>query len=146
MKEGRLSSCGFGPTVTSGWLAVSSSTHLSIAPSRVISWLGVAPVAQFSSGPSCGQRTRGACRSEGLVCGQHVPERFGQLAGDRQRRDLAAAFAAVAGAGAFQGRRGGRGGGGGGGGVGQRPAAEGGGPFLPGAAAGLFCRLGGPRG
>src|SRR5438034_4483228 len=55
----------------------------SMAPSvAVMSWVGAAPVAQFSSGPSCGQGRRGASRSKGLTGGQHVPDRFAQPAGD----------------------------------------------------------------
>src|SRR5215218_7515447 len=68
----------------------------------VMSWMGVAPVAQFSSGPSCGQRTPGACRSEGLVVGEHVPDRVGELARDREGGDLAAALAPVPGAAALE--------------------------------------------
>jgi hypothetical protein len=60
-KKGRLSKVGFASAVTSGGLGASSSAHLSIAPSRVMSWMGVAPVAQFSLGPS------------------RRPERFGRL-------------------------------------------------------------------
>jgi len=39
-----------------------------------------------------------------LVVGEHVPDRFGQLASDRQGGELAAAFLPVAGAGALEGR------------------------------------------
>src|SRR5262249_53668929 len=57
---------------------------------------GFAPVAQFTRGPSCGQNLLGACRSKGLVAVEHVPDRFGEFAGDVEHGDLAAAFAAVA--------------------------------------------------
>src|SRR6266508_7019499 len=69
-----------------------------MAPSlTATSWVGAAPVAQFLSGPSCGQGGWGACRSKGTVLGQHVPDRFGLAAGDLDRGDLGATFAAVAG-------------------------------------------------
>src|SRR6266545_417386 len=81
-----------------GALVVSSVAHLSMAPSlTATSWVGAAPVAQFLSGPSCGQGGWGACRSKGTVLGQHVPDRFGLAAGDLDRGDLGATFAAVAG-------------------------------------------------
>jgi hypothetical protein len=51
-KKGRVSTVGFVLAVTSGGLGASSSAHLSIAPFRVMSSMGVAPVAQFSLGPS----------------------------------------------------------------------------------------------
>lgn len=47
----------------------SSWAHLSIAPFAVMSWLGAAPVMQFSSRPSCGEGRRGACRNKGFVYG-----------------------------------------------------------------------------
>ena len=77
------------------WLG---STHLSIALSHHLGGdvlVGVAPVAQFSSGPSGGQGRSGACRSEGLTVGQHVPDRLTETAADLDRGDLAAAFLAV---------------------------------------------------
>ena len=37
---------------------------------------------------------RGACRSEGLVAGEHVPDRFGQAAGDIDLGDFRAALLA----------------------------------------------------
>src|SRR5215212_10169698 len=47
--------------------------------------------------PSCGQRAgRGTCRSEGLIAGEHVPDRLAELAGDLDARDLLAALAAQA--------------------------------------------------
>src|SRR5882672_6713519 len=107
MKEGRVSSglCSIGTSC--GWLVLSLA-HLSIAPSRVISWLGVAPVAQFGSGPSGGQGRGGACRSEGLVAGEHVPVGFGEPAGDLDCGDFGAALFAVAGLHSFADRRVGR--------------------------------------
>src|SRR5829696_5275438 len=38
----------------------------------------------------------GACRSEGLVAGEHVPDRFGELSGEVDLGDLGAALAAQA--------------------------------------------------
>src|SRR3972149_4371512 len=115
MKRGHLSSVGpgSGRCTLRSWAL--SSTHLSIAPSPVMSWMGIAPVAQFSSGPSCGQRTSGACRSKRLTAGQHVPERPEEPAGDLDRGDLGAAFVAELGGLALEGRVGGGGGGGAGG-------------------------------
>ena len=45
-------------------------------------------------GRLCGQRGRGACRSEGLVAGEHVPDRLGEAAGDVDLGDLRAALLA----------------------------------------------------
>jgi hypothetical protein len=53
-------------------------------------------VAQFLNGLSGSQTICGACRSEGLVAGEHVPDRLGELAGEVDLRDLGAALAAVA--------------------------------------------------
>src|SRR6266511_6179550 len=43
-------------------------------------------------GPSGGQGVGGACRSEGLVAGEHVPDRFGEPAREVDLRDLGAAL------------------------------------------------------
>jgi hypothetical protein len=51
-----------------------------------------------------GQRGSGACRGEWLVVGQHVPDRFGRLASDRQGSALAAALLPVSGTVALEGR------------------------------------------
>src|SRR6266542_4134025 len=48
-------------------------------------------------GPSGGQGVGGACRSEGLVAGEHVPDRFGEPAGEVDLGDLGAALFADAG-------------------------------------------------
>src|ERR687887_1470273 len=56
----------------------------------------VASVAQLIEGRLGGQREGGACRSEGLVAGQHVPDRLGQRAGELDLGDLGAALAAQA--------------------------------------------------
>src|SRR5438477_8977467 len=53
---------------------------------------GFAPVAQLFWGPSGGQAKRGACRSKGLVVGEHVPDRFAEAAADLDRGDDAARF------------------------------------------------------
>ena len=57
--------------------------------------LGLTPVAHFTLGLSGSQRLSGACRSEGLVAGQHVPDRLGEAAGEIDLGDLGAALAAV---------------------------------------------------
>src|SRR5712691_4608380 len=49
-------------------------------------------------GPSGRSGTSGACRSKGLVAGEHPPDRLGELARDRDRGDRRAARARVAGA------------------------------------------------
>src|SRR5215217_9662585 len=46
------------------------------------------------SRPSGGQTMSGACRSEGLVAGEHVPDGFGEPAGDVDLGDLGAALLA----------------------------------------------------
>src|SRR6476646_5408348 len=51
-------------------------------------------------GPLWGQRLRGACRGEGLVGREHVPDRLGQSAGQVDLGDLGAALAAQPGLGA----------------------------------------------
>jgi hypothetical protein len=86
-------------------------------------------VAHLKRGPSCGQRQRGACRSEGLVTGKHVPDRLGELACDVDACDLLAALAAEALSGALVALAVGGAARGVGGGLDQRPAQVGG-PFL----------------
>src|SRR5437764_13486522 len=75
-----------------GWVRLISLSHHLGGDVLV----GVAPVAQFSSGPSGGQGRSGACRSEGLTVGQHVPDRLTETAADLDRGGLAAANLAVA--------------------------------------------------
>ena len=53
----------------------------------------IAPVAQFEYGPSGGQNSGGACRGEGLLGGQHVPDGLSHAAGDVDTSDLGAALA-----------------------------------------------------
>jgi hypothetical protein len=80
--------------------------------------LGLVSVADSSIAPSCGRSgwigaesggairlrtvgrssTLGACRSVGLVAGEHPPDRLGELAGDGDGSDRGSAPAAVAGA------------------------------------------------
>ena len=75
-------------------MGVSSNAHLSITSSGCedqVSW-EVAPVAHFQREPSSDQTKRGACRSKGLVAGQHVPDRLGELPGELDLRDLWAAL------------------------------------------------------
>jgi hypothetical protein len=43
-------------------------------------------------GPSGGQTKSGACRSEGLVAGEHVPDGLGEPPGDVDLGDLGAAL------------------------------------------------------
>src|SRR5438067_8139094 len=52
----------------------------------------LAAAAHLRRGPSCGQRSRGACGSEGLVAGEHVPDGLCELACDVHARDLPAAL------------------------------------------------------
>ena len=54
--------------------------------------------AEVQKGPSGGQTKSGASRggSEGLVVGEHVPDRFGELSGDVDLSDLGGALAAQA--------------------------------------------------
>jgi hypothetical protein len=54
----------------------------------------LAPVAHLRVGRLCGQIGRGACRSEGLITGEHVPDRLGEAAGDVDLGDLGAALPA----------------------------------------------------
>src|SRR5205814_1805300 len=56
----------------------------------------VAAVAHLDEGRLGGQRERGACRSEALVAGEHLPDRFGQGPGELDLGDLRAALAAHA--------------------------------------------------
>lgn len=52
----------------------------------------LAPVAHLRKGRLGGQSWRGACRSEGLVAGEHVPDCLGQTAGYVDLGDLGAAL------------------------------------------------------
>src|SRR5712691_11747182 len=60
-----------------------------------------ASVAHFRRGPSCGQKRRGACRSEGLLVGEHVPDGVGESACDVDLGDAGSALFAEPGAGAL---------------------------------------------
>lgn len=71
-------------------LWVASVTQLSIASScgeNQVLWVSRSG-AHFSEGRLCGQSVGGACRSEGLVAGEHVPDRLGEAAGDVDLSDL----------------------------------------------------------
>src|SRR6266511_4167797 len=99
MKEGRVSSFVPGPMVSSvGGRGFERGSSLYCTVVAVMSWVGAAPVAQFRSGPSCGQGGCGAGRSTGTVVAEHVPDRLGLATGDLERGDLAASLLAVAGA------------------------------------------------
>src|SRR5881396_1229833 len=50
------------------------------------------PVVHLLKGPSGGQGVRGTCRGEGLVAGEHVPDRFGEAAGEVDLGDFGAAL------------------------------------------------------
>ena len=62
---------------------------------------GLAPVAQFLNGLSGSQTIYGACRSEGLITGEHVPDRLGELASQVDLGDLGAALFAETASGAL---------------------------------------------
>src|SRR4030095_13789827 len=57
---------------------------------------GLVPAAHFQSEPSGGETKTGACRSERLGAGEHVPDRLGELSGELDLGDLGAALAAQA--------------------------------------------------
>src|SRR3972149_4711663 len=69
---------------------------ISLSPPRGRTRLNgrLAPVAHFFRGPSCGHGGSGACRSEGTVAGEHVPDRPGEPAGEVARGDSRAALLA----------------------------------------------------
>src|SRR6266498_4659140 len=56
----------------------------------------LAPVAHLLTGPSCGHGGWGACRGEGAVVGEHVPDGLGESAGEVDLGDLGAALLAKA--------------------------------------------------
>src|SRR5687768_14422493 len=100
MKKGELSMAlmlwALGPF---GLWVVASGAHLSIACSAAGPGdIGGRLRGLMSNGPSGGQTKSGASRggSEGLVVGEHVPDRFGELSGDVDLGDLGAALAAEA--------------------------------------------------
>src|SRR3954447_14200375 len=75
---------------------MASSAHLSMASSGGGSGdMGGSRSGSASpKGPSGGQTKSGACRSEGLIAGEHVPDGFREPAGDVDLGDLGAALAA----------------------------------------------------
>ena len=58
--------------------------------------LGFAPVAHLLKGRQAARGSVCACRSEGLVAGEHVPDRFGESAGEVDLGDLGATLFADA--------------------------------------------------
>lgn len=62
--------------------------------------MGLAPAAHFQLGLSGSQTKRGACRSEELVTGEHVPDRLGKPVSELNLRDVRAALCAEAALGA----------------------------------------------
>src|ERR671918_2043857 len=98
MKEGRGSSVGFvsssyGGRGGGGWRA----GLISLSPPRGRTRLiGVRSGGASPYGPSGGQGVGGAFGSEGLVAGEHVPDRFGEAAGEVDLGDLGAALLADA--------------------------------------------------
>src|ERR671918_2986338 len=98
MKEGRGSSVGFvsssyGGRGGGGWRA----GLISLSPPRGRTRLiGVRSGGASPYGPSGGQGVGGAFGSEGLLAGEHVPDRFGEAAGEVDLGDLGAALLADA--------------------------------------------------
>ena len=70
------------------------SAHLSIASSREDKVWWEPPAAHFLLGSSMRPEHRGTCRGERFVLGEHVPDGFGELAGDVDPGHLGAALAA----------------------------------------------------
>ena len=54
--------------------------------------IGARSGGAIHEGPLGGQNLGGACRSEGLVAGEHLPDRFGESAGEVDLGDLGAAL------------------------------------------------------
>src|SRR3954470_324985 len=79
------------------WAAVARATQVSIAPSC---WgpcvMGGSLRRRIPKGAVRRLDERGACRGEGLVAGEHVPDRLGQLAAEVDLGDLGAALFAEA--------------------------------------------------
>ena len=59
------------------------------------------PWSISDGGRRCGQRVSWDLRSEGFPLGEHLPDRFGELAGDLDPGDFGAALAAEADLGAL---------------------------------------------
>src|SRR5215207_10836297 len=105
MKKGRGSSDwdraspGQGGRGRCGWRAA----LISLSPPRGRIRLDgrLARVAHLLTGPSGGQGVGGACRSEGLVAGEHVPDGLGESAGEVDLGDLGASLFAEPGLGAL---------------------------------------------
>ena len=98
MKEGRGSSSVYRPVMAVGAVVGvelrSSLYRLLSGRIRLDGSLASGGASPY--GPSGGQGVRGTCRGEGLVVGEHVPDRFGEAAGEVDLGDLGAALFADA--------------------------------------------------
>jgi len=95
-----------GHQVKVGWAGLSGhgglqgtgcrAALISLSPPRGRTRLNgrLAPVAHFFWGPSSGHGGGGACRGEGTVVGEHVPDRLGEPAGEVDLGDSGAALLA----------------------------------------------------
>src|SRR3954454_5688974 len=91
--KSRFASRGLG---AAGVSRMGSGAHLSIA-SWLEDWvMGVFVRWRISKRTVGRSRQNGACRSEGLGAGEHVPDRYGEPAGDIDLGDFGAALAAKA--------------------------------------------------
>ena len=72
-----------------------SSLYGLLAGKDKVGW-EAAPAAQFDTGSSSDQRDSGACRGEGFVLSEDMPDGFGELAGDVDPGNLGATLAAEA--------------------------------------------------
>src|SRR6476659_9044848 len=77
-----------------------SSLYRRLDGADPVGWEGLRSVAHLIQGPLRGQRLAGACRSEGSVGREHVPDRLREAAGQVDLGDLGAALTAQAGLGA----------------------------------------------
>jgi hypothetical protein len=96
MKKGFVSSSGWQLVVTLlSWFGVWSNAHVSMASSREDQAKLDRSLADASPKGRSGRQTKsGASWSEGLVAGEHVPDRVGESAGDVDLGDLRAALLA----------------------------------------------------
>ena len=84
----------YGPRV--GWWCRAGLISLSPPGGRTRLDGRLARVAHLLTGPSCGHGGWGACRGEGVVVGEHVPDRLGESVGEVDLGDLGAALFAEA--------------------------------------------------
>src|SRR5436190_5718964 len=99
MKEGRVSSVVSGSIVSwlvGGGFEFGSFLYCTLVWGDELGWSCSGSAIRF--GAVMRPRTQGACRSKRLSVAEHVPDRFGEAAGDLDGGDLGAAVAAVAGA------------------------------------------------